>query len=229
MVVEAVVPEQLCRFWSAVLHQLQAAVGSEVAVNLCDDVRLVFVPTESAKSSKNRLHLDLASTSVAHQTAIVERACSFGAQQVDIGQGAVPWVVLADPQGNEFCVLEPRDEYMGIGAVAAVVIDTLNPVDLARFWSSLTGLPITRAHLEYASLRRRNGFWLEFVRVPEPKSMKNRLHLHLATGPSVDLLHEVDRLVDGAARSGVNTCQLNVAPSTELLDPERNEFCLSRF
>jgi hypothetical protein len=229
VVVNSVDPELLGRFWSELIEQPVAdIVGSQVALKMCDHVGLVFVPTDHAKLGKNRLHLDLASTSVEHQAAVVERACSLGAQQVDIGQGSVPWVVLADPEGNEFCVLEPRDEYMTTGPVAAVVVDAADPFALARFWSDVTGLPITRAHPEYASLARERGFWLEFVRVVEPKSTKNRLHVHLIMNPSTDLLEDVNHLVEiqGATRAGTDECRLQVRHSVRLADPERNHFCV---
>lgn len=58
---------------------------------------------------KYRVHLDLATTtSVAHQTELVARLKDLGATLVDVGQGDVPWTVLADPEGNDFCVLAPR-------------------------------------------------------------------------------------------------------------------------
>ena len=57
---------------------------------------------------KNRVHVDLATTSPAHQADLVARLKDPGATPVDIGQGDVPWSVLADPEGNEFCVLTPR-------------------------------------------------------------------------------------------------------------------------
>jgi Glyoxalase-like domain len=68
----------------------------------------VFVPAPEAKAVMNRIHLDLATESVAHQAAEVERLLDLGATSADIGQGDVPWVVLADPEGSEFCVLSPR-------------------------------------------------------------------------------------------------------------------------
>ena len=61
-----------------------------------------------AKTTKNRLHLDIAPPADADQQAEVERLVSLGASRVDIGQGDVSWVVMADPGGNEFCVLTPR-------------------------------------------------------------------------------------------------------------------------
>lgn len=71
---------------------------------------LVFVPVPEGKTVKNRLHLDLAPRADDDQAAEVQRLLDMGASRVDVGQGdEVPWVVLADPEGNEFCVLSPRD------------------------------------------------------------------------------------------------------------------------
>ncbi|MCU1431004.1 MAG: hypothetical protein JWP95_109 [Actinotalea sp.] len=71
---------------------------------------LVFVSVPEHKSIKNRLHLDLAPRGDDDQVAEVQRLVDLGATRVDVGQGPeVTWVVLADPEGNEFCVLSPRD------------------------------------------------------------------------------------------------------------------------
>jgi predicted enzyme related to lactoylglutathione lyase len=66
---------------------------------------LIFAPVPEAKESKNRLHLDFRPDD---QQAEVERFLRAGARRADIGQGSSPWVVLADPEGNEFCVLSAR-------------------------------------------------------------------------------------------------------------------------
>ena len=63
---------------------------------------LIFEPVTEAKRGKNRLHLDFRPDD---QRAEVERLVALGASRIDIGQGDVPWVVMADPEGNEFCVL----------------------------------------------------------------------------------------------------------------------------
>ena len=63
---------------------------------------LLFLEVPEDKDAKNRLHLDLRPDD---QAAEVERLIGMGATRVDIGQGDAPWVVLADPEGNEFCVL----------------------------------------------------------------------------------------------------------------------------
>jgi hypothetical protein len=71
-------------------------------------IPLVFVPVPDAKTVPNRVHLDLASPSADAQAALVDRLLDGGATPADVGQGEVPWVVLADPEGNELCVLSPR-------------------------------------------------------------------------------------------------------------------------
>jgi catechol 2,3-dioxygenase-like lactoylglutathione lyase family enzyme len=72
---------------------------------------LIFVPVPEPKTTKNRLHIDLAPLAKDDQLAEVRRLEALGARQVDIGQDGdhVTWVVMADPEGNEFCVLSPRD------------------------------------------------------------------------------------------------------------------------
>jgi catechol 2,3-dioxygenase-like lactoylglutathione lyase family enzyme len=66
---------------------------------------LLFVPVPEAKQSKNRLHLDFRPDD---QQAEVDRFLRTGARHADIGQGTQTWIVLADPEGNEFCVLSTR-------------------------------------------------------------------------------------------------------------------------
>jgi hypothetical protein len=70
---------------------------------------LIFVSVPETKTLKNRLHIDLAPAKDDDQEAEVRRLESLGATRLDIGQGDVTWVVLADPEGNEFCVLSSRD------------------------------------------------------------------------------------------------------------------------
>jgi catechol 2,3-dioxygenase-like lactoylglutathione lyase family enzyme len=65
---------------------------------------ILVLRTPDAKASKNRLHIDVNGTD-RDQDAEVERIVALGATRADIGQGGRPWVVLADPEGNEFCVL----------------------------------------------------------------------------------------------------------------------------
>lgn len=65
-------------------------------------------PPVAPKTGKNRLHFDLAPPAHADQQGEVDRFVALGATRIDIGQGGISWVVMADPAGNEFCVLTPR-------------------------------------------------------------------------------------------------------------------------
>lgn len=66
---------------------------------------LVFVPVTDEKATKNRLHLDFRPDD---PTVEVDRMVALGARRVDVGQGEQSWTVLADPEGNEFCILGAR-------------------------------------------------------------------------------------------------------------------------
>jgi predicted enzyme related to lactoylglutathione lyase len=66
---------------------------------------LLFVAVPEPKTVKNRLHLDFRPDDRDEE---VERMVALGATRVDVGQGEQSWVVLADPEGNEFCILSPR-------------------------------------------------------------------------------------------------------------------------
>jgi hypothetical protein len=72
---------------------------------------LVFVPVPEGKTVKNRLHIDLAPHTSQDRDAEIQRLLDLGATRIDVGQDPeqVTWTVLADPEGNEFCVLSTRD------------------------------------------------------------------------------------------------------------------------
>jgi hypothetical protein len=70
-----------------------------------DSPDLLFLEVPETKGGKNRLHVDLRPDD---QQAEVRRLEMLGARRIDIGQGDVTWVVMADPEGNEFCVLRGR-------------------------------------------------------------------------------------------------------------------------
>ncbi len=96
-------------FWSEMLGlPLQAADDGEWGLEPGGErPDILFQQVPERKSVKNRIHLDVRPDD---QDATVERLISLGAQRTDIGQGDVSWVVMADPEGNEFCVLrsDPR-------------------------------------------------------------------------------------------------------------------------
>ena len=72
---------------------------------------LIFVPVAEGKAVKNRLHLDLAPHITDDRDALIESLLARGATRASVGQDEpkVSWTVLADPEGNEFCVLSARD------------------------------------------------------------------------------------------------------------------------
>lgn len=103
VVVDATDPARLARWWSEVLgFRIAYEAPDEVGIEGSGGPALVFVAVPDQKSAKNRLHIDL---NPDDQAAEVERLVNMGARHVDVGQGQVSWTVLADPEGNEFCVL----------------------------------------------------------------------------------------------------------------------------
>lgn len=113
LVIDTPDPAGLARWWSQALAwtatRTETPDGPEEFVVRPREsepgLELVFGEVHDVKRGKNRVHLDLASQSLQDQRDIVDRLVQVGARPVDIGQGDVPWVVLADPEGNEFCVL----------------------------------------------------------------------------------------------------------------------------
>jgi hypothetical protein len=150
-------------------------------VAVCVDVAAVPDP----ETVQYRVHLDLATTSVAHQAELVARLTGLGAMPADVGQGDVPWTVLADPEGNVFCVLEPRPVYRDTGPIAAVVIDCADPRALARFWSQAMDWTLHEATEDFATLRSSQGVgpYLELLRTPAARTWWNRVHLDVRPVP----------------------------------------------
>ncbi len=231
LVIDARDPAALARWWADALGwAVTAEEPDEVVVEPPgpDGLPLVFVPVPEPKTGKNRVHLDLRSASAEDQAAQVDRLTGLGARPADIGQGpGLPWVVLADPEGNEFCVLDPREQYAGTGPVAAVVVDAADPEGLARFWSEATGWPVVRTGASFASLRPdpARGPFIELIGVDEPKRVKDRLHLDVAPYAGDDPAAEVARL----RAAGASPADVGQGPEVTwvvLADPEGNEFCV---
>lgn len=106
-------PRKLAAFWAAVLDYKQTYESDagddeiEVVISPKDGSGndILFYEVHDDKQVKNRIHFDLNPTD---QAAEVERVLALGATRVDIGQKDTSWVVLADPEGNEFCILTAR-------------------------------------------------------------------------------------------------------------------------
>jgi hypothetical protein len=189
---------------------------------VCVDV--VTVP--DPETVKYRAHLDLATSSAAHQAELVAHMKELGATVADVGQGDVPWTVLADPEGNVFCVLEPRPIYQDTGPIAAVVVDCADPRAMARFWNGAMDWTLLEVTDDHARLRSAQGVgpYLEFVRTPEVEIVHTRVHLDLRPYHGHDQAAEVARLrALGAADADIGQGDV---PWKVLTDIEGNEFCV---
>ena len=183
-----------------------------------------LVASTEPKTVKNRVHLDLASTSAAHQAETVTRLRGLGATLADVGQGDVPWTVMADPEGNEFCVLDSL--YQETGPIASVVVDCADPLAMARFWGEAMDWSLHKVS-DYSTVFRSAqgvGPYLQFLRTPDVKTGWNRVHLDLRPYPGDDPEVEAARL----RALGATTVDLGESDVawTVLTDPEGNEFCL---
>ena len=237
LAIDAADPGRLARFWAAALRW-EVAAEEDGAANVWprgyrypDTVALplVILAVPETKTGKNRVHLDLATESATHQAAEVERLLGLGAVRADIGQGDVPWEVMADPEGNEFCVLDPRPVYHGIGPVAAVVADCRDPAAVAGFWTLASGWAAGNSVALSAgavSLRSPVGVgpYLELLPSADAKTVKNRMHLDVAPEVGEDQATAVAALrAAGAVPADVGQGSVSWIV---LADPEGSEFCL---
>jgi predicted enzyme related to lactoylglutathione lyase len=187
-------------------------------------VCLDLVASPEPKTAKNRVHVDLATTSAAQQAEVVARLRDLDATPADVGQGDVPWTVMADPEGNEFCVLDSL--YGDTGPIASVVVDCADPRAMARFWGEAMDWTLLKVTDHNAVLRSAKGVgpYLQFLRTPDVKAGWNRVHLDVRPYPGDDPEAEAARL----RALGATAIDLgrNDVPWTVLADPEGNEFCL---
>jgi hypothetical protein len=232
VVFDAVDPGRLGRFWEAVVggeqltdepegYETRLAVEGGPVLDLC------FQRVAEPSATTPRLHVDLHGGS--RQAEVVDRLLALGARRLDVGQGDVPWVVLADPEGNPCCVLEERASYVGTGPVAAFPLASADPGRDAGFWSWLTGWEQVPGSpgADHRSLRHPSGRGplLELLPEAAPKGEgKNSVHLdvRLEAGDDPDLL-EAAVAERGGARLHVDWGDL---PWRSYTDPSGNELCL---
>ncbi|MFE9256899.1 VOC family protein [Streptomyces sp. NPDC006879] len=217
-------PERLACFWSGVLG-LERADDSYDGVALLSGndagYHLGFRSSQAHKLAQNRLHFDLTSSSLENQQEIVVRALDLGAQHADIGQGPdVSHVVLADPEGNEFCVLEPGNNFLaGCGPIGALACDGSQAV--GYFWSEVLGWPLVWDQDKETAVQSPNGgtkiTWGGPPLMPDPGK-----DLHLDLVPDGDQQAEVERLLSLGAK------HLGSAHGRDgavlLADPDGNKF-----
>ena len=201
-------PERLASFW----RQLLGPSGeSELPF------ALVVEPGDVPKAGLNQVHLHLTSN-VASQEDTVARALALGARHLDVGQlPEEDHVVLADPDGNEFCVIEAGNRWLaGTGFLGELAADGTREVGV--FWSEALGWPLVHDEDgETAIAPPGGGAKIAWGGPPlNERRGRNRMHFVLAAD---DLDAEVERLV-GLGASVVE----RGAGEVEMTDPDGNEF-----
>ncbi len=215
-------PDRVAAFWSGMLDREQVEEESGALVPGDDrQVGLRFVAAETEeKTGPNSLHLHLTSSDVDHQRHTVEKAVELGGrvirQRPDEG-----YVVMADPGRNEFCVIEPDNDFLtGTGDLGEVTCE--GGPEVGRFWSGALGWPLVWDHGQQTAIQSPLGgtkiSW--DVRPGPPNYGSKRQRFDLA---AQDLDSDVARLETlGATHLGERHDVVVMA------DPGGNEFLLSR-
>ena len=133
----------MAAFWAGVLgREIVGEAGGALVPGDDTQVGLRFVAAATERSGRNRLHLHLTSTSLDDQRHTIETALALGGRHVDVGQlPEEDHVVLADPGGNEFCVIGPGNNFLaGCGFLGEVACEGTREVGL--FWRDALGWPL---------------------------------------------------------------------------------------
>lgn len=224
--VDANEPLRLARFWTGILGWRPAdGPHDDIALLPTDDTgfRISFRPTRDQKAGQNRMHFDLTSASLEDQQQTVARSLELGGRHIDIGQRPEEGhLVLADPEGNEFCVIGPGNAFLAdCGFIGALACDGSQAV--GYFWSEALGWPLVWDQDQETAIRSPHGGPKITWGGPPlpPKIGRNRLHFEIAPADG-DQSTEVERLVClGATRIGSGPGEVSW-----LADPDGNEFCV---
>jgi predicted enzyme related to lactoylglutathione lyase len=221
-------PVGLARFWGGVLGWESTDDRDPDGVALVPDddtgFLLRFLPSRETKIDLNRAHFDLTSSSLEDQQATVARVLALGGRHIDVGQlPEEEHVVLADPEGNELCVIEPGNNFLAdCGFIGAVSCD--GSQEVGYFWSEALAWPLVWDQDEETAIRSPHGGPKITWGGPPvaPKNGRNRLHWDLVA--SGDLAAEAERLIGlGARRLDVGQGEVDWVV---LADPDDNEFCV---
>ena len=230
LALDAVAPGELARFWARALRwDLRDAGedGIELVPTDSTSFRLVIRPRAEEKTGQNRIHLDLTTTSLDDQNDTVAGLLAIGATHVDIGQDPnEAHVVLADPEGNEFCVIEPSNRFLSsCPRLGAVNCDGTR--DLGCFYSEALGWPLVWDQDEETAIQAPDGTgpkitWSGPPLMPERG--RERFHFHLAPTSPASAQATLDRILasGGTLLDVGDACPRAIA----LADVDGNQFCL---
>jgi catechol 2,3-dioxygenase-like lactoylglutathione lyase family enzyme len=215
---------RLAGFWAAMLGRevVEDASGARLPGE-DTQLNLRFALSSAEKVAPNRMHLHLTSTSYADQQHTVATALELGAAHLDVGQRPdEEHVVLADPEGNEFCVIEPGNAFLaGCGFLGELACDGTRAVGV--FWSRALGWPLVWDRDEETAIQSPLGgtkvAWGGPPVAPRRGPDRQRFELAPAGG---DQPAEVDRLVS----LGATRLETAADDAVVLADPDGNEFCV---
>jgi hypothetical protein len=220
--IDAANPKVVAEFWRSILNW-QPVVGEDsLAPNDDTGFRLTFPRTTDPKRGQNQIHFDLTSGSQGQQDETVARALALGGAHVDVGQlPEEKHVVLGDPEGNEFCVIEPGNRFLAdCGFLGAVNCDGSRA--LGRFWSSALGWPLVWDQDEETAIRSPNGGPMVTWSGPPLRAKVGRNRMRFEVAPfEGGLFDAADRLVALGA-----TLVSADGDFAAFADPDGNEFSL---
>jgi len=204
-------PARLGMFWAGVLGRTWTAQenGDGLLTGPTPQHTIWVNRVSEAKTVKNRVHLDIFTADLAGLEAA-------GATIVEPQDGTRNWTVLADPEGNEFCAFL-RSE-LPAERLHGLVVDSADPQAQARWWAGAYGVDVT-TNDGWFTLEGVPGMpilTMDFVPVPEPKTVKNRVHWDVTVADVAPL-----------AAAGATVLR---EPGGDIrwyvmADPEGNEFC----
>jgi catechol 2,3-dioxygenase-like lactoylglutathione lyase family enzyme len=216
---DALDPPGLAQFWSRLLgRELSDAT---VLSGQSSGFDIEFVPTSEMKTGQNRIHFDLTSTSPEDQNARVRHAIELGAREVDVGQRRDEGhVVLADPEDNEFCVIEAGNRFLaGTDLIGAVNCDGTR--SLGYFWSAALEWPLVWDENEETAIQAPHGGSKLTWSGPPLMPRQGRDRLRLVVSPLTgDLSGEIEKLVS----LGAALVSLVEDGHAILTDPDGNDF-----
>jgi predicted enzyme related to lactoylglutathione lyase len=228
--VDANDPLHLSRFWAGLLGwEMADDRQGGMALLPSDDTgfRMRFLRTQEPKIGPNQMHFHLTSTSLEDQQQTVAKSLELGARHIDVGQRPEEGhVVLADPEGNEFCVIEPGNKFLAdCGFLGELACDGSQQV--GYFWSEALGWPLVWDQDQETSIRSPHGGPKVSWGGPplQPRTgTKYRMHFDIAAPADGDQAAEVDRLlILGATRIDIGQGDVGWVV---MADPDGHEFCV---